>query len=104
MCADSRIQTHTIDDLLGIQSLALCVGIQFVEVSHAQGKICIGEQLNSLCLGEAHEQGVDVLLDSAFLQQTSKLVCRLNQTLIVQISANDDTRRIKIIVQCFAFS
>ena len=44
--------------------------------------LCIGEQLNSLCLGEAHEQGVDVLLNSTFLQQTSKLMCSLYQSLI----------------------
>ena len=41
-----------------------------------------------------------VLLDSTFLQQTGKLMCCLYQTLIVQISANDDTGRIQIVMQC----
>ena len=99
MAADTRIKADTIDDLLGIQTLALCISVQLVEVSHAQGKICIGEQLDCLCLGEAHEQRVDVLLDSTFLQQTSELVSSFDQTLIVQVSANDDTRRIQIVIQ-----
>ena len=67
MAADARIQTHALDDLLSVQPLALCIGVQLIEVGNAQSQICIGEQLNSLCLGEAHEQGVDVLLDSTFL-------------------------------------
>ena len=99
VAADTGIKADTINDLLSVQTLALCVGVQFVEVSHAQGKICVCEQLNSLCLGEAHEQGVDVLLDGAFLQQTSKLVCCFDQPLIVQVSANDDTRRIQVIIE-----
>ena len=78
MAADARIKADTIDDLLSVQTLALCIGVQLIEVGNAQSQICIGEQLNSLCLGEAHEQGVDVLLDSAFLQQTSKLMSSLN--------------------------
>ena len=82
MAADTRIKANTINNLLGIQSLALCIGVQLIEVGNAQSQICIGEQLNSLCLGEAHEQGVDVLLNSTFLQQTSKLMCSLYQSLI----------------------
>ena len=82
MAADTRVQADTVDDLLGIQTLALCIGVQLIEVGNAQSQICIGEQLNSLCLGEAHEQGVDVLLNSTFLQQTSKLMCSLYQSLI----------------------
>ena len=67
MAANTRIKANTIDDLLGVQPLAFCIGVQLVEISHAQSKICISEQLNSLCLGEAHEQSVDVLFDSTFL-------------------------------------
>ena len=89
MATDARIKADTIDDLLSIQALALCIGIQFIKVSYAQCQIGIGEQLNSLSFGEAHEQGVDVLFNCAFLKQTSKLVSSHNQTLIVQISSND---------------
>ena len=72
----------------------LCISIQFIEVSNTQSQICIGKQLNGLCLGEAHEQSIDVLFNCAFLQQTSELVSSLCQTLIVQLSADDDTARI----------
>ena len=68
MTANTRIKANTVDNLLSVKTLALCIGVQFVEVSHAQGQICIGEQFYRLCLGEAHEQSVNVLLDSTFLK------------------------------------
>ena len=43
MAANARIHTHTIDDLLNIQSLDLCIGIQFVEIAHAHRQIRVGE-------------------------------------------------------------
>ena len=41
--ANTRIEANTVDNLLGVQPLALCIGIQFVKISHAQSQICIGE-------------------------------------------------------------
>ena len=99
MSTDTRIKADAIDNLLGVQTLALCISVQFIKVSHAQSQICIGEQLNCLRLGEAHEQGIDVFLDGTLLQQTSKLVSSLDQTLIVQVSADDNTRRVKIVIK-----
>lgn len=59
----------------------------------------VQQQFDCLRLGEAHEQSVDVLFDSTFLQQTSKLVCCFYQPLVTQISADNDTRRIKVSVR-----
>ena len=104
MAADTRIKADTINDLLSIQALALCVGVQLVEVSNAQSQICIGEQLNCLCLGEAHKQGVDIFFNSTFLQQTSKLMRCFHQTFITQVSTNDDAGRIQVIVKSLGFT
>ena len=41
MTSDTRIQTYTIDDLLGVKSFALCVCIKLVEISHTQRQIGI---------------------------------------------------------------
>ena len=68
MAADTRIKANTVNDLFGIQTLALRVGVQLVEVSHAQCKIGVSKQFNCFCLGEAHKQCVDVFLNRAFLQ------------------------------------
>ena len=104
MAADTRIKANAIDDLLGVQPLAFCVGIQSIEISHAQSQIGVSEQLDRLGLSEAHEQCVNVLLDCTFLEQTSKLMCGFHQTFIVQVSTNDDTGRIQVIVKGFRFT
>lgn len=97
MAADTRIKADTVDDLLSIQTLTLCIGVQLIEVSNAQCQISIGEQFDCLSLSETHEQGIDILLDSTFLQQASKLMCCLYQSFVSQIDTNDDTGRIQVI-------
>jgi len=99
MAADTRIKADTINNLLGVQSLALCISVQLIEVGDAQCQISIGEQLDRLSLSEAHKQRVNVFFDCTFLQQTSKLMRSFYQTLIVQISSNDNAGWIQIIVK-----
>ena len=48
MTTDTRIKADTINDLLGVQPLAFCVGVQLIEVSHAQSQIGVSEQLDRL--------------------------------------------------------
>ena len=104
MSANTRIETNTVDDLLSVQPLHLSIGIQFVEVADTQCQIGVGEQFNSLCLGKAHEQSVNVLLNSTFLQEFCKCMGSLYQSSIVNIGTDNDTRRIKVIVQSFALA
>jgi len=104
MSTNTRIQANTVDDLLSVQPLHLSIGIQFVEVADTQCQIGIGEQLNCLCLSKAHKQSVNVLFNCAFLQEFCKSMCRLYQTSIIHISTNNDTGRIKIIVQSLALT
>lgn len=54
MAADTRIKANTVNDLLGVQTLTFCIGIQFIEVSNTQSQIGICEQLDRLGLSEAH--------------------------------------------------
>ena len=39
MRTDARIKAYTVDDILGVQSLHLCIGIQLVEVADAESQI-----------------------------------------------------------------
>ena len=98
MSTNTRIQANTVDDLLSVQPLHLSIGIQFVEVADTQCQIGVGEQLNCLCLSKAHKQSVNVLFNCAFLQKFCKSVCRLHQTSIVHIGADNDTARIQVVI------
>ena len=51
--ANSRIKTDAIDDLASIETIASRVGVKFVKVGHAHGKIGVGEQLGGFGLGAA---------------------------------------------------
>ena len=64
MCANAGVEADALDDMPGIKPLHLGVGVQFIEEGNAEGKIGVGEQLDRLGLGEAHEEGVDILFDS----------------------------------------
>ena len=68
MAADTRVETHAIQNLPCVQAFALRVGVQLIEVRHAQRQIGVGEQLDRLRLAEAHQQRVNVRLFRAFLQ------------------------------------
>ena len=104
MSANTRVKADAIDNLLGIQPLHLGVSIQFIEVADTQCQISVSEQFNSLCLGKAHKQSIDIFLKSTFLQEFCKSVCCLYHTSIIHISTNNDTGRIKIIVQSLALT
>ena len=62
MCADTGIETYTIDDGLGIEALHLGIGVELVEVAHAKSKIGVGEELDGFRLGGAHEKNGDTLV------------------------------------------
>ena len=68
MAADARVETHAIQNLPCVQAFALRVGVQLIEVCHAQRQIGVGKQLDGLGLAEAHQQRVNVRLFRAFLQ------------------------------------
>ena len=104
MSADTRIETNTVNDLLGIQPLHLGISIQFVEVADTQSQVGVGKQFNSLSFGEAHEQSIDILLNSTLLQEFCKSVCSLYQTSIIHISTDNNPRRIKVIIQSFTLA
>ena len=103
VAADARIEADSVDDLLSVKALTFCISVQLIEISNAQSQISICKQLDRLCLSEAHKQCVNVFFDCTFLQQTGKLMSSFYQTLIVQVSSNDDARRIQVVIQRFAF-
>ena len=72
--SDTRVQAHAPDDGGGVQALHLRVGVEFVEVAYTQGEVRVREKFHRLCLGQAHEKGLDVILYRPFLQDGGELV------------------------------
>ena len=99
MAADARVKAYAVNDLLRVQTLTLRIGIQLVKVGNAQRQIGVGEQLDSLGLGKAHEEGINVLLDGPLLQQRRKLVGGCNKVRILGVGADDDAGRVKVVIQ-----
>ena len=104
MAANARVKAYAVDNLLGVQSLHLGIGVQLVEVGNAQCQIGVAEQLNCLCFSKAHEQRINIFFNRTLLQQTSEGVRSFHEALILQVSADDDAARIKVIVQRLALA
>ena len=104
MTANTRIKTNTVDDLLCVQPLHLSIGVQFIEIGHAQCQISICKKFDSFCFSEAHEQGINVFFDCAFLQEFCKGVRSLHQSSIFHIGADNDARRIQVIIESLALA
>ena len=104
MAANAGIKADTLDNMLGVQSLHLGVGIQLIEVGHTQSQISISKQLDSLSFRKAHNQGIDILLDCTFLQQSGEGIGCLHQTGIIHIRAHNNTARIQVVVQSLALT
>ena len=100
--SDARVKAHSPDDGGGVQALHLRVGVELVEVAHTQGEVRVREQLHRLCLGKAHEKGLDVILYGSFLQEGGELVRCTVQTPVSFRASDDDTARVQVVVQGLA--
>ena len=87
-----------------IQTLHLGVCIKFIEETYTQGQIGVGKQFYCFSLSGTHIQSIYVLLDCALLQQAGKSMGCLLKTRNLFVESNDDSGRIEIIVEGFAFT
>ncbi len=58
---DARLQAHAVDDVAGVEAADLTVGVELVEIGHAQRQVGVGEQLHCLGLGGAQHELRDAL-------------------------------------------
>ena len=61
VASDARLQAHAVDDVAGIEAADLAVGVELVEVGHAQRQVRVGEELYGLGLGGAQHELRDAL-------------------------------------------
>lgn len=56
VASDARLQANAVDDIAGVEAADLAVGVELVEVGHAQRQVGVGEELHGLGLcGAQHE-------------------------------------------------
>ena len=46
VAADARLQAHAVDDVGGVEAEGLAVGVELVEVDHAEDKVGVGPSIN----------------------------------------------------------
>ena len=100
--ADAGVEADAFDDGLGIEALHLGVGVQFVEVADAQGEVGVGEELDGLGLGAAHEEHGDVFLEGSALDEFRKGAGGLLQRGL--IVPDDDAAGVQVVVQGLALA
>ena len=98
------VETHAVDDLLGVEAFHLGVGVELVEVADAQGEVGVGEEFHGLGFGGAHEEGVDVGLERALLKEGSEGAGGFVQVRVAFGTSHDDARGIEVVVEGFAFA
>ena len=74
MGSDSWVEADTLDNGTGVEAFDFGVGVEFVEIADAKCEVGISEKFDSLCLGEPHIKGWDILLDGTLLKESSESV------------------------------
>lgn len=113
--ADARLQAHAVDDVAGVEPADLAVGVELVEVGHAQRQVGVGEELHGLCLGGSQHQlrdahgavGVHTLQlrgVGALGEQAGELLRRGDGLRVVLRRANHDAAGVQVVVERFALA
>ena len=100
--AYAGVEAYALDDGLRVEAFHLGVGVELVEVAHAQGQVGVGEELNGFGLGAAHEQYGHVLLDGAFFDDSTEGVGGLGQRF--SVVADNDSAGVEVVVQRLALA
>ena len=91
MVADARVEAYAFYDLLCVESFEFGISVEFVEVTHAERKVSVSEELHRFCLGAAHKQNRHIVFERSLLDELCKLMCRFFKTFVVLLVADDDT-------------
>ena len=101
LSAYARVEADAVYNRLGVKTFHLGVGVQFIEVAHAECEVGVREELHRLRLCRAHEEHRDILFQSTFFYEGCECVCSVFERLI---SITDyDAARIEVVIEGFAF-
>lgn len=115
VAADARLQAHAVDDVAGVEASHLAVGVELVEVRHAQRKVGVGEELDGLGLGGAQHELRDALGAvgvhalqlggvGALGEQAGELLRRRDGRGVVLGSADHDAAGVQVVVERLALA
>ena len=115
VAADARLQAHAVDDVAGVEAADLAVGVELVEVRHAQRQVGVGEELHGLGLGGAQHElrdadssvGVHALQlggVGALREQAGELLRRRDGRGVVLGSANHDAAGVQVVIEGLALA
>ena len=113
--SDSRLQAHAVDDVARVEASHLAVGVELVEVGHAQRQVGVGEQLDGLGLGGAQHELRDALRAvgvhalelggvGALGEQAGELLGRGDGIGIVLRRAHHDAAGVQVVVERLALA
>ena len=115
VAADARLQAHAVDDVAGVEASHLAVGVELVEVGHAQRQVGVGEELHGLGLSSSQYEfrnadgAVDVLAlqlggVGALREQAGELLRRGDGLGVVLRRAHHDAAGVQVVVECLALA
>lgn len=115
VAADARLQAHAVDDVAGVEASHLAVGVELVEVGHAQRQVGVGEELDGLGLGGAQHElrdahgavGVHALQlggVGALREQAGELLGGRHGLGVVLGRANHDAAGVQVVVERLALA
>ena len=96
--ADARVEGDTVDDVFGVETFGLGVGVELVEVGDAEGEVGVGEEFDSFGFGAIHENDGGVFFLAGVEEEVGESFGGFG------IGADDDAGGIKVVVEGFAFA
>ena len=98
MSANARIETDALDDLPGIEPARQRIAVEFVKEGDAHGEIGVGEQFDRLGFLGIGKQHRNIIFQRGLQQQIGELLRAFGSF------ADDNARRMEIVVQRLAFT
>lgn len=96
--ADTGVERDAIDDVFGVETFGLGVGVEFVEVGDAEGEVGVGEEFDGFGFGAVHEDDGGVFLLAGVEEEVRKSLGGFG------IGADDDAGGVEVVVEGFAFA
>ena len=104
MCAYSGVKAYTVNNLLCIKSLYFSICIKLIKIAYTQSKISICKKLYCFSLCKSHKERINIFLYCTLLKKFSEFMGRIYKSFVIHISSDNNTARIKIIIESLAFT
>ena len=112
---DARLQADAVDDVAGVEPTDLAVGVELVEVGHAERKVGVSEELHGLCLGGAQHELRDTLRPvgvnalqlgriGTLSEQAGELLGGYNGLGVILRRADHDAAGVQVVVESLALA